>query len=75
MTLQPVCRTALWRARFASGLLHHQMGHDPARATEARTVEPEDALWMAKAEAASNNAIVQNRAYASARFFRGACCA
>ena len=22
--------TALWRARFASGLLHHQMGHDPA---------------------------------------------
>ena len=20
--------TALWRARFASGLLHHQMGHD-----------------------------------------------
>ena len=22
--------TALWRARFASGLLHHQMGHDPS---------------------------------------------
>ena len=23
--------TALWRARFASGLLHHQMGHDPGK--------------------------------------------
>ena len=32
--------TALWRARFASGLLHHQMGHDPSGPAGVRLNEP-----------------------------------